>query len=296
METFQNKQNKYPHENPSLFRANLQQVSAETGFVARLIEKDYYCSLILRGLYSDVRHPLIFKGGTLLNKVYAGFYRLSEDLDFSISIPPGSTRGQRSKLVKPIKELINNIQVTGLTLKAPLEGSNNSSQYNAKFQYQSCLSEILEVISFEIGIREEILQTPVVKQANTLISDRFSKTALIEPIQVTALTLGEAYAEKLRAALTRKTPAIRDIFDVYHACQNNVFQFDGPEFQKLTIRKIAIDKKLMVDLSPGRKQLFEAQLQAELEPVLRQQDFNRFDFNYAWELLCQLGKPYQFQN
>lgn len=296
MEKSQNQQNKYPHQNPSLFRTNIQQASAETGFVARLIEKDYYCSLILRELYSDVRHPLIFKGGTLLNKVYAGFYRLSEDLDFSISTPPDSTRGQRSKLVKPIKELINNIQGPGLTLKAPLEGSNNSSQYNAKFQYQSCLSEILEVISFEIGIREEILQTPVVRQANTLISDRFSKTALIEPIQVTALTLGEAYAEKLRAALTRKTPAIRDVFDIYHACQNNVFQFDGSEFQQLVVRKIAAVEKLVVDLSLSRKQLFETQLQSELEPVLRPQDFNQFDFNFAWNLLCQLGKPYQFQN
>ena len=39
---------------------------------------------------------LTFKGGTSLNKIHAGFYRLSEDLDFSISMPVDSARSDRS--------------------------------------------------------------------------------------------------------------------------------------------------------------------------------------------------------
>ena len=75
-------------ESKELFQLSIQQTAAETGFTAALIEKDYYCSLILKEIFLDRSHDLIFKGGTLLNKVNVGFYRLSEDLDFSISISP----------------------------------------------------------------------------------------------------------------------------------------------------------------------------------------------------------------
>jgi predicted nucleotidyltransferase component of viral defense system len=39
----------------------------------------------------------IFKGGTCLNKIDVGFYRLSEDLDFSIPVNFAATRGERRK-------------------------------------------------------------------------------------------------------------------------------------------------------------------------------------------------------
>ncbi len=44
----------------------IEYTSQKTGFPARLIEKDYYCSLILEYLYSqtDLKKKLIFKGGT----------------------------------------------------------------------------------------------------------------------------------------------------------------------------------------------------------------------------------------
>ena len=66
------------HEDVALFGEALRFTAAETGFISRLIEKDYFCTLVLRYLCeADV--TLIFKGGTCLAKVHAGFYRLSEE-------------------------------------------------------------------------------------------------------------------------------------------------------------------------------------------------------------------------
>jgi len=68
-----------------LFREAIRFTSAETAFSTRLIEKDYFCTLMLS--YFSTSAEMVFKGGTCLAKVHAGFYRLSEDLDFAISMP-----------------------------------------------------------------------------------------------------------------------------------------------------------------------------------------------------------------
>ena len=42
------------HEDPDLFREAVNYTAACTGFVARLIEKDYFCSIVLQRLASDL--------------------------------------------------------------------------------------------------------------------------------------------------------------------------------------------------------------------------------------------------
>ena len=51
------------------------------------VEKDYVLSWVLYGLsaYEWLSHSLIFKGGTVLKKVYFQGYRYSEDLDFTLA-------------------------------------------------------------------------------------------------------------------------------------------------------------------------------------------------------------------
>jgi len=53
--------------------------TAQTGFSPRLIEKDYFCTVLLQ--YLATSGVLVFKGGTCMAKVHAEFYRLSEDLE-----------------------------------------------------------------------------------------------------------------------------------------------------------------------------------------------------------------------
>ncbi len=88
-----------------------------------------YCSLILKAIFSDSSHHLIFKGGTLLNKVHVGFYRLSEDLDFSVSIPEGTSRKTKSSLMESIKTILNDLvsDVDEISFRDPFSGHNSSS-------------------------------------------------------------------------------------------------------------------------------------------------------------------------
>ena len=87
----------------------LGRASAQTGFPHRLLEKDYYLTIILSRINEELSHDLILKGGTCLNKVYHSYYRLSEDLDFSLRLPQdNTTRGMRRKTIRPVKESIQN--------------------------------------------------------------------------------------------------------------------------------------------------------------------------------------------
>lgn len=64
------------HRDPELFRESVNFTAAQTAFLPRLIEKDYFCTFLLTYLTS-VSQKLVFKGGTCLAKVHSGFYRMS---------------------------------------------------------------------------------------------------------------------------------------------------------------------------------------------------------------------------
>ena len=102
------------HNDTTLFRESLLYTEAETGFSAGLIEKDYFCTVILATLQELIEEssqnkdvgPLYFKGGTCLSKVHARFYRMSEDLDFTIPVSLNSSRSHRSRLIIPFKKMV----------------------------------------------------------------------------------------------------------------------------------------------------------------------------------------------
>jgi predicted nucleotidyltransferase component of viral defense system len=94
------------HENKDEFIKSLERASRIKGFLLPLLEKDYYLTLILSRA-NQLSGDLIFKGGTCLSKVYYSYYRLSEDLDFTMILSQdGVTRGQCRKCIQPIKDRI----------------------------------------------------------------------------------------------------------------------------------------------------------------------------------------------
>ena len=74
------------HEDVAFFREALRFTAAHSGFLPRLIEKDYFCTVLLAYL-STAGDEFVFKGGTCLTKVHSELYRLSEDLDYTIPVP-----------------------------------------------------------------------------------------------------------------------------------------------------------------------------------------------------------------
>jgi len=282
----------YPHDtDPDIFRDALAHSEAVTGFTATLIEKDYYCSLILQCLYGGDT-SLVFKGGTCLSKVHADFYRLSKDLDFVIPAYWDASRRQRRDEIEPIKQRVDIIPntVPGLVVSETFRGHNESRQYIGQLEYRSAVIEKNERINLEVGLHEPLLSSPVSRMARTIAVNPFSRQPLIPPITVHAMSVSEAYAEKVRAALTRREPAIRDFFDLFFATRKMKLDFQDTGFLDMVKAKIEVPGNDPVDVSPERWQKLERQLGGQLKPVLRPTDFAAFNLDDAFKLVGRISK------
>lgn len=64
----------------------IQNKARESGVRDQQIEKDYVLSWILQGIsqHEKLSKAIVFKGGTVLKKVYFKDYRFSEDLDYTL--------------------------------------------------------------------------------------------------------------------------------------------------------------------------------------------------------------------
>ena len=194
-------------------RFALESTARSTGFSPMLIEKDYHCSLLLKTFYEAelVREKVLFKGGTLLAKAHSAFERLSEDLDFAVINAHCASRGERRRVAAIVgSELSRCAEVPPfLGVKSDWIGHNNSTQYTASLAYET-FDGLSGTILFEIGFRGDMLEDPETVPVRTLLIDPFSRLEVLKPFLVTALSKHEAFAEKVRAALTRREPAIRD--------------------------------------------------------------------------------------
>lgn len=283
-----------PHQNGARFQAAIEYTVRTSGFRGELIEKDYYCSIILAYLFAE-ETPLVFKGGTCLNKVHVGFYRLSEDLDFSVDINADTTRGDRRKALAPVKRQFEALQKTipALTLEGELAGHSEGRQYTATITYPSIVALAPGAVKFEVGLREPILDKGYQSKARTLLLDPLKRTGMLGEVAVFCLSAREAFAEKIRAALTRKDPAIRDLFDIEYAVRHQRVDLKNIDLLSYVRRKIDIPDNGSIDISSPRMQAMRAQMATELKPVLRQADYEAFDFDRAVSCLTEIVQSLQ---
>jgi predicted nucleotidyltransferase component of viral defense system len=264
---------------------------ASTGFLSRLIEKDYFCSLLL-GHLSAPDHALIFKGGTCLAKVHAEFYRLSEDLDFTIPTPVAASRSERSRRAAVLKTSILEIARRHpiFHLVKNLTGENNSTQYTAVFGYRSLVTDQEENVKIQVALREPLLRPAADASANTLLMDPVSDQPMIEPIRVRCISLLEAFAEKFRAALSRRDVAIRDFYDIAYAVGKLAIRPEDSYFVEMIRQKMAVPGNEPMDVSETRFNSLRRQTEAQLKPVLRPKDFAEFDPNRAFLLVAEMAR------
>lgn len=270
------------HEDRAYFRAAVNYTAAVTSFAARLIEKDYFCTLLLDYL-SRAEPSLIFKGGTCLAKVHAGFYRMSEDIDFTIPTPTTAGRTQRRRRLCATKRALANLEHEApiLRLGTPLLGANNSTQYTAVVSYVSPCLDHLENIRLDISLREPLM-TPVHEgTAESIIRNPASGGQLVRGTQVRCISRLEAMAEKFRAALSRREVAIRDFYDIDVAVNRWELDPGATEFTELVRQKLAIPGYGPREMSMARVDQLRTQVATELRPVLRPADFAAFDLDRA---------------
>lgn len=277
------------HEEPELFEAALRFTETRTGFSRRLVEKDYYCSLVLA--YLAAVEGLVFKGGTCLAKVHAAFYRLSEDLDFVIPTPTEATRGERRARAAALKTAVGTLQraLPAFQIRATLRGANESTQYLAALTYESVVSGEAATIELEVGLREPLLEPAVIAPAATLVIDPGSNAPLLVPIPVACISLREALAEKARAALSRREVAIRDFFDLDFAARRLGVDLCEPDMLTMISAKLKVPGNGPIDVSAGRLDALRPQLNSRLQPVLRQEELSAFDLDRAFAIVSEMA-------
>jgi predicted nucleotidyltransferase component of viral defense system len=277
------------HEDLDRLRAALTLAEATSGFTARLIEKDYYCSVLLHALLAAYESGLVFKGGTCLSKVHAEFFRLSEDLDFCLSLRVDASASERRTAIAPFKEhLAGVLHRHGCFRQAdPLQGHNGSRQYNGRLAYRSIITGEDEFIKLEISLREPVLLPVQALPARTILRDPDSGEPAFPDVTVRVLSLHEAYAEKVRAALTRQEPAIRDFFDLDNAARQGRVDFGDPGVLDLVVKKLAIASD-QPDVSDAKVTILQGQIEAHLRPVLRAKDYEGFDLQRVITLLKEV--------
>ena len=130
-------------------------------FRLEIVEKDYYLTLVLNNVESHLSDKLVFKGGTLLNKIHLGYNRLSEDLDFTyLNKERLTSRSKRSRAMTPIREKMP--EFLGLKSEKPEgQGFNNSTQYVFPISYPSFISGKDENIKIEVSLRQSPIDNPV---------------------------------------------------------------------------------------------------------------------------------------
>lgn len=278
-------------DDPKLLRDAMDFTATQSGFPTRLVEKDYFCSVVLEYL-SAGDDSLAFKGGTCLAKIYADFYRMSEDLDFCISVPADASRADRRKRIGHFKELVSELpqSLPALRVIKPLRGANQSTQYAVAFCYTSLIDGHEEPISVEVGLREPHINETVIGEAGTLMTNPLNQKILVEAYPVHCLSYFETMAEKLRAALCRREVAIRDFFDIDYAANRGELNIGDIRLLELLRSKLAVPGTMPMDVTPERLSGLEQQLDAQLRPVLRETDFVRFDLERAIATVQKVAK------
>jgi hypothetical protein len=121
--------------------------------------------------------------------------------------------------------------------------------------------------------------------AKTLLLNPTTAKPLCEPFALHCMSQREAFAEKFRAALSRREAAVRDFFDLDYAVRELKLQPKDDGLIELVRQKLAVPGNEPVDISPERLALLRQQLDTELRTVLREKDFRDFDLERAFRIV-----------
>ena len=125
-----------------------------------VVEKDYYVTLILRGLKEELPF-IVFKGGTSLSKCHKVIKRFSEDIDVTIDIK--LTQGQMGKVKDAIKAVACSL---GLAILNINETCSRRSYNKYLLAYETVLEDsdsgLRPVVILETSFSEVSFPTVVI--------------------------------------------------------------------------------------------------------------------------------------
>lgn len=190
----------------------IQQKAREAGVRDQQIEKDYVLSWILKGVseHEFLAKVLVFKGGTVLKKIYFEDYRFSEDLDFTL-VDTSITNAQIFEWFGEVFEFIKE------EANVPLEIIDNNEHEDGGINFYISYTGPLggqgnnKRVKVDISKSEKLEFDPVLKPAFIAYSD-------IEEHQLLCYRLEEVLVEKMRSVMQRMQA--RDFYDIWYLLES----------------------------------------------------------------------------
>lgn len=247
-------------------------------------EKDFLLTLILIKFWE--KYPdLVFKGGTCLNKIYFPYFRLSEDLDFVLDVDLG--RSARKTLLKKYEnDFIDDLAILGIILRDERTKFDEYKLAMFTFEYNSVIDDSIQTIKIDITLKQRLLLSPVPGRIRSIFIEPVYEESLFGDHTISCINLSESIAEKMRAALTRGTPAIRDFFDIWYVKQYSAFDFNDTVFRELVYMKLQ-EVEYLYTLDEYYE-LLQKQITTDLIPVLS--DTHDFDFQEIYDFILSFKK------
>ncbi len=210
---------------------------------ADLLEKDLILHQILTALSQDefFSNNFVFKGGTCLTKCYLGYYRFSEDIDFTWKDQTVFEDKSQSQIRRTLSKTINE---TGAIFEAiankhvldfkcdkqnkhyvELGGSNKMCTF--KLWYHAETLNVESFMKIQMNFVERLHFAPQKGMLSALSCKKSDELSFLFPeyaeyFQTTSLYIydtREILCEKVRSILTREGFKARDFLDVYLLCK-----------------------------------------------------------------------------
>lgn len=187
----------------------IKQIASRLELRDTQIEKDYVNSWILKGINNNkyLKEHLIFKGGTLLRKVFYPEYRLSEDLDFTFQKENFDVEIIKIEFSSVCRWVFDESRIR---LEMIDENIYETGNFNFYISYTGPLggAGTNKSIKVDISSTELIINPPGRKFLYKVYSD------LKEEQKVLCYEIDELISEKMRSLMQRTEP--RDLYDIWY--------------------------------------------------------------------------------
>jgi predicted nucleotidyltransferase component of viral defense system len=204
----------------------IQQKAREVGVRDQQIEKDYILSWILKGIaqHEQLSKAIVFKGGTVLKKIYFEDYRFSEDLDFTL-LNSEITNEQIFEWFNEVFEYAK--EEANIPLAIIDNNEHEDGGINFYISYTGPLGGMgsNKKVKVDISRSEQLEYAPVMKDVIVGYSD-------IEEHQLLCYPLEEVLVEKMRTVMQRMQA--RDFYDIWFLLEQHGMDaaFHMKEFEK----------------------------------------------------------------
>ena len=196
----------------------IQQKARAVGVRDQQIEKDYILSWILKGIaqHEQLSKVTVFKGGTVLKKIYFEDYRFSEDLDFTLI----NNEISNEQIFEWFKETFEYIKEEA---NIPLEIIDNNEHEDGGINFYISYIGPLggqgnnKRVKIDISRSEQLVFEPVIKDVFIGYSD-------MEEHQLLRYPLEEVLVEKMRSVMQRMQA--RDFYDIWYLLEQHGMDVD----------------------------------------------------------------------